>query len=169
MSEFSCVFCSKYRNRIVIHAVGLAASRSKSAFRLEQTMIRTPGGDTRRGRVSQPHGVPKTLVCICAKVIQSPTPLDVKIVHVRGRAEVMLCGMLDEQEKTLSSGSSAYLLATVCAGASRQCCDATQKGRISHLEDLESWTRHAWFRRGVIEETGRYVEGRDGARGTRDP
>jgi len=81
----------------------------------------------------------------------------------------MLFGMLDEQEKTLSKGSSAYLLAPVCAGASRQCCDATQTGRMSHLEDLKSWTRHAWFRRGVIEEIGRYVEGRDGAGETRDP
>jgi len=125
-------------------------------------MIHTPGGDTRRGRVSQPHGVPKTLDCSCAKVIQSPTPLDVKIAHVRrGRAGVMLFGMLDEQEKTVSNGFSAYLLAPVCA--SQQCCDATQTGRMSHLEDPESWTRHAWFRRGVIEEIGRYVEGRDGA------
>jgi len=82
-------------------------------------MIRTPGGDTRRGRVSRPHGIPKTLVCSCAKVIQSPTPLDVKIAHVRGRAEVMLFGMLDEQEKTLSKGSFAYLLASVGASASR--------------------------------------------------
>jgi len=40
---------------------------------------------------------------------------------------------------------------------------------MSHLGDLESWTRHAWFRRGVIEGIGRYVEGRDGAVGTRDP
>jgi len=71
--------------------------------------------------------------------------------------------MLDEQEKTLSKGSSAYLLASVGAGASRQCCDATQTGRVLHLEDLKSWTRHTWFRRGVTEEIGRYVEGRNRA------
>jgi len=33
---------------------------------------------------------------------------------------------------------------------------------MSYLEDLKSWTRRNWFRRGVIEENRRYVEGRDG-------
>jgi len=75
----------------------------------------------------------------------------------------MFFGMQDKQEKTLSKGSSAYLLASVGVGASRQCCDATQAGRMSHLKDLKSWTRQTWFRRGVIEEIGRYVEGRDEA------
>jgi len=74
----------------------------------------------------------------------------------------MSLGMQDKQE-TLLKGSSAYLLASVGVGASQRCCDAIQTGRMPHdLEDLKSQTRYNWFRRGVIKENRRYLEGRDG-------
>ena len=76
----------------------------------------------------------------------------------------MLFGMLDDQEKTLPDGSSAYLLAPVCAGASRRCCDATQTDRCRTSRILRAG--QGMLGSGVASSNGECVEGRDEA--TRD-
>ena len=76
----------------------------------------------------------------------------------------MLFGMLDDQEKTLSDGSSAYLLAPVCAGTSRRCCDATQTDQCRTSRILRAG--QGMLGSGVASSNGECVEGRDEA--TRD-
>ena len=124
-------------------------------------MIRTLGGDTRRGRVSQPHGVPKTLVCIYAKVIQSPTPLDVKIAHVRGRAEFNG----EQKAKELQNNpAAAFVMIVDVAYGDR---DTDETGRRFRTEVLSTLKRTEMpGSRKMCVWCGRHQDGKEKNTGT---